>query len=149
MPVNIRPVRADDRRVWADLWEGYLAFYETILPASVFDSTFQRLLDPSCPDLNGIVAEQDGTLIGLCHYIYHRHCWRAEDVCYLQDLFVDPAKRGTGAGRALIEAVYDAADAAGAPAVYWMTQDHNTSARQLYDRIGALTPFIKYQRPAA
>jgi GNAT superfamily N-acetyltransferase len=69
-----------------------------------------------------------------------------EDVCYLQDLYVDPQARGTGAGRALIEAVYAAADANGTPSVYWLTQDHNTTARQLYDRIAKVTPFIKYQR---
>ena len=49
-------------------------------------------------------------------------------------------------GRALIEAVYAEADRRGTPAVYWMTQDFNTTARQLYDRIAKLTPFIKYSR---
>ena len=72
--------------------------------------------------------------------------WQAENTCYLQDLYVDPEIRGTGAGRALIEAVYDAADAAGAKGVYWTTQHFNSQARQLYDRIGKLTPFIKYSR---
>jgi GNAT superfamily N-acetyltransferase len=69
-------------------------------------------------------------------------------VCYLQDLYADPAVRGTGIGRKLIEAVYAAADAAGAPAVYWLTQDDNATGRRLYDRVGQLTNFIKYQRPA-
>ncbi|MDD9921010.1 MAG: GNAT family N-acetyltransferase, partial [Boseongicola sp.] len=59
----------------------------------------------------------------------------------------DPDVRGQGIGRALIEAVYSAADDAGAPAVYWLTQDFNAEARKLYDRIGTLTPFIKYARP--
>ncbi len=84
--------------------------------------------------------------MGLVHFIFHRHNWKIEDVCYLQDLYADPAMRGSGVGRALIEAVYAAADSHGAPAVYWMTQDFNTTARKLYDRIGQLTPFIKYQR---
>ena len=79
-------------------------------------------------------------------YLFHRHCWKIENVCYLQDLYADPSARGMGVGRALIEAVYEQADAAGAPSVYWMTQEFNHTARQLYDRIGQLTPFIKYQR---
>jgi len=95
---------------------------------------------------NGLVAELDNIAIGIVHYIYHPHNWRAEDVCYLQDLFIDPHVRGQGIGRALIEAVYAAADANGTPSVYWMTQNFNTNARQLYDRIGKLTPFIKYSR---
>ena len=86
--------------------------------------------------------------MGLVHYLFHRHCWREENVCYLQDLYADPEVRGKGIGRALIEAVYAAADAAGAPSVYWLTQDFNHTARKLYDRIGTVTPFIKYARPS-
>jgi len=74
--------------------------------------------------------------------------WRVENTCYLQDLYVSPETRGTGAGRALIEAVYDHADRAGCPSVYWLTQEFNTTARQLYDRVGTLTPFIRYSRPS-
>ena len=86
-------------------------------------------------------------MLGLTHYLFHRHAWKVENVCYLQDLYVDPATRGAGLGRSLIEAVYAHADAAGAPAVYWLTQDFNTQARQLYDRVAKVTPFIRYIRP--
>ena len=146
MTLTIRPLTAADQPEWRRLWTAYLAFYETTLPDAVFDTTFARLLDPARPEQNALVAELDGRLVGLVHYIYHAHNWRAEDVCYLQDLYVDPETRGTGAGRALIEAVYRAADANGTPAVYWLTQEFNTTARQLYDRIATVTPFIKYQR---
>ena len=80
------------------------------------------------------------------HYLFHRHCWRVENVCYLQDLYADAAVRGTGIGRRLIEAVYAAADAAGCPSVYWVTQESNYQGRMLYDRIETKTPFIKYVR---
>lgn len=148
MPLVIRPLAAADHADWHRLWTGYLAFYQTTLPETVFAATFARLLDPGHPRQNALVAELDGRLIGLVHYIYHPHNWRLEDVCYLQDLFVDPEVRGTGAGRALIEAVYATADRNGTPSVYWMTQDFNTTARQLYDRIAKVTPFVKYQREA-
>lgn len=92
------------------------------------------------------MAEEDGTLSGLVHYVFHPHLWRPEGVCYLQDLFTAREARGKGVGRALIEAVYDAADAAGAPAVYWMTQEFNYAGRMLYDRVAERTPFIKYSR---
>lgn len=119
------------------------------MPDAVYASSFARLLNDDDRDFNALVAVQDGTLVGLTHYLFHRHCWRVENVCYLQDLFAAPTVRGTGVGRKLIEAVYAAADAAGAPSVYWLTQDDNTTGRQLYDRVGSLTNFIKYQRPAA
>ena len=86
-------------------------------------------------------------LAGLTHYLFHRHAWKVERVCYLQDLYARPETRGNGVGRALIQAVYDEANRQEAPAVYWLTQDFNHTARKLYDRIGKLTPFLKYQRP--
>ena len=145
--ISIRPLQAQDRPVWAEMWQAYLAFYETSVPQAVYDSTFARLLDGDDHEFHALVAESDGELIGLVHYLFHRHCWRVENVCYLQDLFARPEFRGTGVGRALIQAVYDAADANGTPAVYWLTQDFNTTARRLYDRIGVKTPFIRYNRP--
>jgi GNAT superfamily N-acetyltransferase len=93
------------------------------------------------------VAEREGRLVGLTHFVFHRHGWKIADTCYLQDLYADPEVRGQGVGRALIEAVYAAADARGAPSVYWQTQEFNATARQLYDRIAQKTPFIVYRRP--
>lgn len=146
-PPLIRPLRASDKADWGRLWTSYLDFYQTTLPQEVHASTFARLLGDDPRDFSALVAETDGRLLGLAHYLFHRHAWKLEDVCYLQDLYVAPEARGTGLGRALIEAVYARADAAGAPAVYWLTQDFNQQARQLYDRIGRVTPFIRYVRP--
>ncbi len=146
MTTTIRPLAAADEAEWRRLWTGYLEFYETSVTEQVYRTTFARLLGDDAQDYHGLVAQRGGKPIGLTHYLFHRHCWRVENVVYLQDLYVDPEARGTGAGRALIEAVYAAADAAGCPSVYWMTQDFNATARQLYDRVAKLTPFIKYQR---
>lgn len=145
MSLTIRPVTADDRAAWQMLWTGYLDFYETTLPDDQFDRQFARLTSGT-PSIHGLVAELDGKLVGLVHYLYHPHGWKAQDVCYLQDLYALPEIRGTGVGRALIEAVYAAADRNGTPDVYWLTQTHNTNARQLYDRIGNATPFMVYRR---
>lgn len=144
--LNIRALRPEDRPEWAELWCGYLAFYKTTAPPEVYETTFSRLLGHDPQDLNALVAEQNGRLVGLTHYLFHRHAWKIENTCYLQDLYARPETRGTGVGRALIEAVYEAADANGTPSVYWLTQDFNTTARRLYDRIGVQSPFIRYQR---
>ena len=144
--VIVRPLEASDNPDWARMWEAYLAFYETSRPQEVFDTYFERLIGGDPQDYNGLIAEIDGRAVGLAHYLFHRHGWSVENTCYLQDLYADPDVRGRGVGRALIEAVYDAADAAGVPTVYWLTQDFNTTARRLYDRIGVKTPFIKYNR---
>jgi len=147
--VIIRPLVEDDRAQWTALWTDYLTFYKTNLPENIYDSTFARLLGDDPQDFSALVAEQNGVLIGLTHFLFHRHGWKIENVCYLQDLFVAPSVRGTGCGRKLIEAVYDVADQNNAPNVYWLTQDDNAAGRRLYDRVGALTNFIKYQRPAS
>ena len=144
--IVIRPLRQDDEAEWRRLWTGYLEYYETSVPEAVYASTFARLLGDDPQDFNGLLALVDGQPMGLTHYLFHRHAWKIENVCYLQDLYVDPAARGTGLGRRLIEAVYAAADSNGTPAVYWMTQDFNATGRRLYDRIGKLTPFIRYSR---
>nr|WP_082637101.1 GNAT family N-acetyltransferase [Ruegeria atlantica] len=129
------------------MWRDYLAFYETTVQDQTYDSTFARLLGNDPNDFSCFVAEANGQLVGLTHYLFHRHAWKEESVCYLQDLFARPEARGTGVGRALIQAVYDEADRKGAPSVYWLTQEFNHTARKLYDRIGKQTPFIRYQRP--
>ena len=148
MTVSIRPLQRSDEAEWRRLWRAYLAFYETKLPEAIYTTYFERLLGDDPQDFHGLIAEVDGAPCGLTHYIFHRHGWRIENTCYLQDLYADPEVRGRGVGRALIEAVYAAADEEGAPSVYWLTQDFNAEARRLYDRIGEVTPFIKYTRPS-
>ncbi len=142
---TIRPITAEDRDVWEVLWKGYLDFYETSLEQTIYDTTFARFFsygefEPRCH-----LAIVDGAPIGLVHFFAHRHGWHVENVLYLQDLFVDPNVRGTGAGKALIQSVYDVGDAAGTPTVYWLTTTDNP-ARKLYDQVATRTDFVKYQR---
>lgn len=148
MTIRVRPLERDDEANWRRLWRDYLAFYETEVSGDVYATFFERLLGDDPQDFHGLVAEAEGRPVGLAHYLFHRHGWKTENVCYLQDLFAIPEMRGKGIGRALIEAVYREADIARAPSVYWLTQQSNADARRLYDRIGELTPFIKYTRPA-
>ena len=146
--LEVRPLMASDRDAWAALWTAYLEFYKSSVPAHIYDIYFDRLLGDDPHDFNGLVAVLDGKIVGLTHYLYHRHGWKVENFCYLQDLYADPAVRGMGIGRALIEAIYNAADANGTPSVYSMTHDDNTEARKIYDHIAQVTDFIKYGRIA-
>ncbi len=145
--LTVRPLEQDDHAEWRRLWTDYLTFYKTALPDDIYANTWKRLFINGEFEPKGLLALIDGRPVGLVHYMFQRHGWKIENVCYLQDLYADPEIRGKGIGRALIEAVYARADEAGCPAVYWMTQEFNHTARTLYDRIGTLTPFIKYQRP--
>ena len=148
MTLTIRPVEARDRVAWQTLYDGYQRYYERFdMPQSFYDQVFARLMSGDPRDFHGLVAEQDGKLFGLSHHVFHPNLWRPEGVCYLQDLFTDSEARGRGVGRKLIEAVYAAADEAGVPAVYWLTQEFNYAGRMLYDRVAVKSPFIRYNRP--
>jgi GNAT superfamily N-acetyltransferase len=146
MTFTIRILQAADRAQWETLWRGYLAFYEAEIPDGVTDLTWRRLLDPEAPVLGFCAAAPNGRLLGLVHYLFHPVTWAAGPRCYLEDLFTASEARGQGVGRALIEAVYEAADKRGADQVYWLTQTFNTTARKLYDQVATATPFIKYRR---
>ncbi|MDE1922678.1 MAG: GNAT family N-acetyltransferase [Gammaproteobacteria bacterium] len=139
----IREIRAADRAQWDPLWRGYLSFYRTELPAGVTDVLWDRFFDAAEP-LNGLVAEQDGKLLGFVHYVFHRSTWEVENVCYLEDLFTAPEARGRGVGRALIGAVYDKARLAKSKRVYWMTHETNGRAMMLYDQVADKPGFLQY-----
>jgi len=144
--LNIRPLSASDHDAWDALWQGYLGYYDTSLPAKTRQIAFDRLIAPAAKT-HGLLAVQGDTPVGLTHFIFHDHLWRPEGMCYLQDLFTAPQARGQGVARKLIAAVYQRADEAGVPGVYWLTQDFNTTARRVYDAVGKLTPFVRYDRP--
>jgi GNAT superfamily N-acetyltransferase len=143
--IAIRPLRSEERPQWEPLWKGYLEFYNTSVPKETYDTTWSRLLDPNEP-MWVLGATVEGKLLGIVHYLYHRTCWTPGDYCYLQDLFVAQEARGHGLGRALIEAVYDAARKAGASRVYWLTHETNTTARALYDQIAVAPGYIQYRK---
>jgi GNAT superfamily N-acetyltransferase len=142
---EIRGLQRSDRPQWDALWQGYLRFYRQRLPGPVTDATFARLLDEKIQP-HGLVAVRDGQLVGFAHYLFHPSTWSQANLCYLEDLFVDPGARGGGVGRALIQAVYAAADGAQASSVYWMTQEFNADGRALYDTLAHRTSFIRYER---
>ena len=104
---------------------------------------FERFLNPDEP-VHAQVALVDNQIVGLVHYLYHPSTSRLTDVCYLQDLFTVPAMRGRGVARRLIEAVYEAARATGSARVYWQTQESNSTARTLYDKVAKFGGFIVY-----
>jgi GNAT superfamily N-acetyltransferase len=138
-------VRADFPQ-WAPLWEGYNRFYERVVPAEVTEMTWSRFFDAYEP-VHAMVAEENGRLLGLVHYLFHRNTAMIGPTCYLQDLFTHGDARGKGIGRALIEAVYERAKAAGSPRVYWMTHETNRTAMKLYDKVAERSGFVQYRKP--
>lgn len=145
----IRFATPDDYAQWRPLWDGYNRFYgrfdATALPEAITARTWARFHDAAEP-MHALVAEKDGKLVGLVHYLFHRSTLLENDTCYLQDLFTDGAARGGGVGRALIEAVYDQARRAGSERVYWVTHESNAVAMVLYNRIAERSGFLVYRK---
>jgi len=145
--MRVRALEARDKAAWLGLFEGYIAFYQATVADDVIESTWARMLARESDFHIGLVAVDDADApIGLAHALFHRSTWSATWYCYLEDLFVDPARRQRGVGRALIEAVYKEADARGCTRTYWMTQEVNYPARTLYDRMATRSPFVQYRR---
>ena len=144
MSTTVRAVKQDDKARWLELFKACIVFYESELSAEQFELTWSRI--HSDFNMYGLVAEQDGKIIGIAHYIFRPSTWAVNDFCYLEDLFVDPAVRGTGAGRALIEALTEIARKAGSERLYWTTAPDNTTARRLYDKV-ATTNRVQYRIP--
>jgi GNAT superfamily N-acetyltransferase len=142
---EIRPLTDDRRESWQPLWESYLRFYRAELDPAVSDATFARLCDPGSGMAGLIATAEDGQVVGLAHVVVHATTWDTSATCYLEDLFVARAARGSGLGKRLIDAVYELAARRGAGRVYWHTQQFNSAARSLYDTVAELTSFVVYE----
>lgn len=143
--IEVRPVTADDHAAWLPLWQGYQRFYMTEIPSETSDINWQRFLDPAEP-MHAALAWHEGEAIGLVHWVYHRSTWTVEDYCYLQDLFINKAVRSNGAGRKLIEFVYEQAKQADCARTYWLTHESNSRAMLLYERVAERSGFLQYRK---
>lgn len=143
-PLHIGALRPQDRAAWGALAAGYKAFYKTTTTEAEYEQAWQRLTNNQ--GAHALGAYRGDTLVGITHYLFHTSPW-ADNVhfaCYLQDLFTDAAYRGQGVARALIEAVASQARLHHAQRLYWTTQDHNHTARLLYDKVAAYKGFLRY-----
>ena len=145
--IQVRRLEPKDKAAWLPLFKGYIAFYKATVADDVIEHTWQRLMAAE-PDFHiGLAAvDASDTPVGIAHVLFHRSTWSPSHYCYLEDLFVDPELRGQGAGRRLIEAVYQEADARKCTRTYWTTQEFNYRARGLYDQLATKSVFVQYRR---
>jgi GNAT superfamily N-acetyltransferase len=144
-PLITRSLNPADFAQWELLWQGYNAFYGRTLPTEITRMTWSRFFDAYEP-VHAVVAEREGQLLGLVHFIFHRSTIMIAPTCYLQDLFTAEYVRGEGVGRALIESVYERANAAGSERVYWQTHETNLAAMKLYDQVAERSGFVVYRK---
>jgi GNAT superfamily N-acetyltransferase len=136
MSLKIRPIMQTDKARWLELFKAYIKFYNSKLSDEQYELTWTRL--NSGYNMHGLLAEKDGQVVGLAHYIFRPDTWEVEDFCYLEDLFVDPKARNSGVGRGLIKAVEQIAIEKGSKRLYWTTAEDNVVARKLYDQVAVI-----------
>ncbi len=132
-----------DEAAWRRLWAGYLAFFGKSLPEAVTATTWRRLLDPTS-SMIARLAIRDDAVVGFALCVLHAGTWVTTPICYLEDLFVDPAVRGTGVGRALIEDLVRLGTERGWSRLHWHARSGN-GARVLYDRFTLADDAVHYQ----
>jgi GNAT superfamily N-acetyltransferase len=143
--VQVRDLAPEDEPRWRELWAGYLEFYDHPLPEDVTAATWRRLLAREDGMGGQAAVDGDGRVVGFVHQVVHPGTWSTAPKCYLEDLYVDTDVRGTGAGRALIEATRERARVLGCSEVYWITQSGNATARRLYDQVATLADYVRYE----
>ena len=141
----VRAAHADDRDAWRAMWDAYCGFYEATIGAGVTECTWSRILAPESP-VNCVIAvdRSSGLSVGFANYVIHPFTWSDRPACYLEDLFVQPSARGTGAGGALLRYFIAQIREQQWGRLYWMTQRNNHVARRLYERFAAHDDFIRY-----
>jgi GNAT superfamily N-acetyltransferase len=142
----IRALVTADFASWEQLWLAYLRFYRAEVSSEVTGATFGRLCDQADGMIGLVATDEQGALVGLAHLVFHPSTWSADPSCYLEDLFVTPAARGTGTAYQLLQAVFAEASRRGAARTYWETQEYNAPARSLYDQVAHRTSFVIYER---
>jgi GNAT superfamily N-acetyltransferase len=140
--IRIGKLMPSDRDAWEALFRAYIEFYQRVEPPEMYDRAWREFQADT--RLHALGAKLDDQLVGITHFFTHPNT-SGPDVCYLQDLFTAPDKRGKGAARALITAVTDWSRARGCCRVYWNTHESNSTARHLYDKVGENRGFIRYQ----
>jgi ribosomal protein S18 acetylase RimI-like enzyme len=138
-------LRADDHDAWVRLHRGYLDFYESTNPQEVSATVWSWLMDSSHA-LEALVvrAALDAEPVGLAHYRPFPRPLHGSDACFLDDLFVAPAARGTGAVDALLAALQQRSRERGWSHVRWVTRASNARARAAYDRLAVQTDLVTY-----
>ena len=145
MSINVRQLQDSDKSAWQELYFAYLEFYETS-PSDVNSELLWRRLTNSEPQIQALVAEANGVVIGIAHFHYQLSTWSDTSHCYLEDLYVAEVERGNGAATALIQQVQELAIRQGCSELFWITKENNSIARKLYDQVATLGEFVRYEK---
>jgi len=142
--LTIRPPQASDRAAWDALYQGYARFYQVEQTAEMRDRVWGWLHDAAHESQCLMAFDASGTAVGLAHFRPFARPLSATTGGFLDDLFVDPAARGSQAGTQLIAAIEAIGREKQWSVIRWITADNNYRARTAYDKIATRTGWITY-----
>lgn len=96
---------------------------------------------------HALICELDGAPVGMAVYFFNYSTWQGRNGIYLEDLYVDGAARGHGAGKAMLKALARIALEKDCGRFEWSCLDWNTPSLEFYDSLGALPQkeWIRYR----
>jgi GNAT superfamily N-acetyltransferase len=135
--IRIELVGEADLQELLPLMRAYCDFYE-VAPGDEALLRMSRALiaDPEREGVQLIARAEDGTPLGFATVFWSWTTLSASRLGVMNDLFVTPAARGSGAAEALIAACAERAAAHGATALGWQTAKDNLRAQAVYERVG-------------
>lgn len=135
--LNISVVGQPDVPELMPMLRAYCDFYRVEPSDERLAALVSALIDNPADGVQLIARDSDGTPLGFATIYWTWQTLYAARVGVLNDLFVVPASRGTGAGRTLIERCLELCRDRGAEKLVWETAPDNAVAQRLYDGIGA------------
>ena len=140
----IRDIHLKDKKQWEKLYKSYADFYKVEMNDKILQIVWEWLHDKS-HEVNGLVYEVDGNIVGLAHYRRMPSPLRGQDIGFLDDLFVDPEHRGQRIGEKLINKLKEISKSKRWNLVRWITREDNLRAKSLYNRISKKTTWDVYE----
>jgi GNAT superfamily N-acetyltransferase len=144
--IEVTRARTQDKDAWVGLWHLWQRHMRGAVPAHVTERTWQRAQEPNGDLLILLAFTNAGEAIGFATMSFTPFAWTGTDIAYLQDLFIRDSARGTGAGQALLQAIYRMADGRGASQVFWMVDATDERLQRFYEQHAIRTPYLRYMR---
>ena len=140
----IRPIKIEDKKDWEKLYKGYADFYKVEMNDKILNTLWNWVNDKN-HEIEAIVYEVDGNIVAFAHYRRMPRPLKGQNICFLDDLFVDPDYRGKKIGEKILNELKKISKSNGWDLIRWITHKENIRAKTLYDRVAQKTSWDLYE----
>ena len=141
----VEKLKSSDRIEWSMLYKGYAEFYKMPMNDDILDKVWSWIFDKEIKFYAIGIKSSEGELIGFMHFREMPSPLRGSLVGFLDDLYIHPDFRGSGAVQLLFKELKSIANENNWPYVRWITGSDNYRARKVYDKLSGVIDFVTYQ----